>query len=426
MRSIRLRPWFRWVLPRLVCATLIYLGGYTALNAWLSTRLAAEVAAIRERGEPVNAEELVHPEVPAELDAGPYFRGACALMEGLADPLGEELGDFWPQAVELPDADPAVNHFGWVDSDSTPVEVAAVDAWLCGTPGLQVLLDEVGRRSRCRSTVRFEEDGPYTLLPHLMPAKQLTLVVLASSSAAAARGEAQRAVAQHELSYDLARCVYADRFCLISALVGDAMEGISHAHLQLLLSGDTLGEAELSQLDAALAGLPDLEQIYRESVQGERAGLGAFMFGALLEGRYVSFMGEVPAATGAMRLLLLADFRHYLEQLSKGARVPWDAPLEEGFPRGTPSYAVLSSLFMPALGRFRDRLKRTEVRREVDRCALALERERLVSGGYPESLPPRFATQGFAYERVGAGFTLTAPHAEDAPPDEIVRFRVVR
>ena len=74
MRSIRLRPWFRWVLPRLVCATLIYLGGYTALNAWLSTRLAAEVAAIRERGEPVNAEELVHPEVPAELDAGPYLR----------------------------------------------------------------------------------------------------------------------------------------------------------------------------------------------------------------------------------------------------------------------------------------------------------------------------------------------------------------
>ena len=142
--------------------------------------------------------------------------------------------------------------------------------------------------------------------------------------------------------------------------------------------------------------------------------------------RRVSFMGEVPAATGAMRLLLLADFRHYLEVLSKGASVPWDAPFDEEFHRSMPSYAVLSGLFMPALGRFRDRLKRAEVRREVDRCALALERERLVSGSYPESLPSRFATQGFSYERVGAGYTLTAPHAEDALPDEIVRFRLVR
>jgi len=414
------------VLPRLVCATLIYVGGYTALNAGLSAGLAAEVAAIRERGEPVNAEELVHPEVPAELDAGPYFRGACALMEGLADPLNEELGDFWPQVVEIPDADPVVNHFGWVDHDSTPREVESVDAWLQRTPGLQTLLDELARRPRCRSNVHFEEDGPYTLLPHLMPAKQLTLVMLASSSAAAQRGDAQRAVAQHELSYELARCVYADRFCLISALVGVSLEGLSHAHLQLLLSRDTLGEAELSQLDTALAGLPDLEQVYRESMHGERAGLGTFMFEALLEGRRVSFMGEVPAATGAMRLLLLADFRHYLEVLSKGASVPWDAPFDEEFHRSMPSYAVLSGLFMPALGRFRDRLKRAEVRREVDRCALALERERLVSGSYPESLPSRFATQGFSYERVGAGYTLTAPHAEDALPDEIVRFRLVR
>lgn len=424
MRSIRLRPWFRWVLPRLVCATLIYVGSYTAFNAWLSAGLAAEVAAIRERGEPVSAEELVHPEVPTELDAGPYFRGACALMEGLADPLGEELGDFWPQVEEIPDADPTVNHFGWVDSESTPVEVEGVDAWLRETPGLQVLLDEVGRRSRCRSTVRFEEDGPYTLLPHLMPAKQLTLVVLASSSAAASRGDAQRAVAQHELSYDLARCVYADRFCLISALVGVAMEGLSHAHLQLLLSGDTLGEAELAQLDASLAGLPDLEQVYRESLLGERAGLGAFTFEALLEGRYVPFMGEVPAATGALRLLVLADFRYYLQELGKGARVPWGEPFDER--QLHPGYAVLSGMIMPAQGKFRARLKRTEVRREVGRCALALERERLVSGGYPASLPSRFAAQGFAYERVGGGFTLTAPHAEEAPPDEVVRFRVVR
>ena len=73
-------------------------------------------------------------------------------------------------------------------------------------------------------------------------------------------------------------------------------------------------------------------------------------------------------------MLLLADFRFYLEELGKGTRAPWDGPRERDRV-ATPSYAVLSWLFMPALDKFRERLKHAEVQREIGRCALALERE---------------------------------------------------
>lgn len=418
MSKIHRYPRLRWFLPRALLAAAIYCGGYTALNAALSADLAAELSEIRARGEPAVVEELTLPEVAADRDAGPYFRGACALMAGLSDPAEAELGTF---ALESsPDAGPA-----WVDEEGKPKSVAEVDAWLRGQPALESLLDEVQRRPECKSDVSFETEGPYTFLPHLMPAKTLGRYALASSSAAARRGEGPRAARLQAASYRLAACAAADRYCMISALVAGSMETASFAHLQILLSTGALGAPELAEIEAGIAALPEQEQVYREAMIGERSGVGGFFFQAMLEGRSLGPVGELPAATGPVRLLLLGDFKTYLSRLGEEMRAPWKSQPESGENRALPRLAVFSGLLLPACKRFRERMKQVELRREISRCALALERERLAKGAYPDAIPARYSALGVRYERGAAGVTLRMPLPKGSREDEIV-FRISR
>ncbi|MEZ6184558.1 MAG: hypothetical protein R3F62_06040 [Planctomycetota bacterium] len=431
---IRLRPWFRWALPRTLAAVVLYVGGYTALNWHYSAVVAEGLAAARARGEPATADELLPAEVSPARDAGPFFRAACALADGFDERIREEFGGFEPYVKEFPEGSGRYV-WGWVDDAEfdehdrpVPADLQAIDAWLQRMPGLQELLDEVRRRPECKSTIDFGEDGPYTLLPHLLPAKNLCLLTLASSAAAAERGDMTRAVDQLLASHALTRCLFADRYCLISALVAASCRELVHAQLQLLLSHG-LPAAELERLARGLEETPDMPTIYREAVIGERSGLGSFMFQAMLQGRRLPYSGDLPAATGPLRLLLLWDFGVYLDVFRDAVAHPWpgfgkgveDVGVDMAALRGAP----ISALMIPALGKFRGRLIRVQAQELLARCALSLERERLEGGAYPSRLPMGF--EGVRYTPTPEGYVLRV-RAVDYPGrpedgDEVLRIR---
>ena len=81
--NITLRPWFRWVVHRFLLAAALYSIAYTGRNALLTQRVEADLTRLRARGEPVDIEDLASPPLDPAQDAGPFFRAACELWEGV-------------------------------------------------------------------------------------------------------------------------------------------------------------------------------------------------------------------------------------------------------------------------------------------------------------------------------------------------------
>lgn len=414
--SWTLRPWFRWTLQRSFVALALYAPGYTALNVVLTQRVERGLDAIAARGEPVESFDIPTPEVPAERDAGPFFRASCELWRGLEHEWEQRFGVWLREDGR------------WADAVFEPLDDARrleARTWYDRHPTLRLLLNELAQRPTCGTDVDMGPTGPLTPMLDLVPARQLARAQSLGAWLDAGEGRLDQAVERVCSIFDLARCVQAQRYSVIAVVIANAITDEAIDALRALLEHD-LGPRHLAQLGSALdrSAYP-IDEAFRDAMLGERAATGVYCFQTLLQGRENTLNPKGVAARGPVRLLLLDDFATYLR--FSGLSV--DQPELFGVGgRATlpPHRAVLTCLLLPGSGALRSQLLALANQRRLARVALALC-DRVTRGGeLPLELEPTLGPiDGMTYTRGPEGAELSLPNPATYPVgDEPLRFAI--
>ncbi len=191
-----------------------------------------------------------------------------------------------------------------------------------------------------------------------------------------------------------------DEPVLVCQLVAATTQARLSLSVQRALRSGAFGDAELKQAAALLKPYRDYHDQFRRAMQGEVCFYHAFA-SDILEGRTHDYFGPSPrGAAGLTRLLWLADEMAGLDL--------WRRLIESATPEALPSqvfglkhdslpwYAFLSGNMMPAFGSTAQSIAKPEATRRVTAWSVALQRQKLATGSYPDRLAdlrPEF-TQG--------------------------------
>jgi hypothetical protein len=262
---------------------------------------------------------------------------------------------------------------------------------------------------RGRAVIQLTPDLVSTLLPHLQPVREVADLLALDIERHLHGGQIDRATERIRAILHASAGVRDDYF-LISQLVRISCRSIAVYRIQRLLGMGELSDQACLALMRHLAAERQ-ENLLLVGLRGERAGWHHF-FGNLTQGR-LSLAGTLAGNTGTGQPDLVtrvgaflysyripedhATYLRWSKRLCDIARLPFheratelDAFYEEFEPiratARTQKRQLLAAIFVPAVQRFDQAVKREQAQLACAETALAVERYRLAQKRWPDSL----------------------------------------
>lgn len=359
------------------------------------------IEAIRQAGQPVTLAELdaSYPRVPDAQNAALVYTNAFALM------MFTDSGDTNARQIANIELPPRGHKLAGEDKS----ELASMMA--SNAPALR-LIDSAQHLTASRYPIDLNQ-GSLTLLPHLAQLKGAVRLLLANAILQTADGEYEQAVQSLLSAMRLAGSLNFEPL-IISELVRIACWAMIAAHLENILNGTTLNEAQLARLQAAMV---DAEQpaAGARALAGERASALAIFdeprFRTLLLTDWADTNPPMTARLKAGTIVTLLQVAGLFQQdrgylldafATNIAAVSLNHP--ERFQAGQRGAALFnavpnrfhlfSRMLLPALAAFHRREAEHATRVRVVETALAIERYRLT---HANALPATLADLVPAY-----------------------------
>lgn len=379
------------------CLTLVFvlLVGLivTLLYAWHvagARRAAAEVAKIRERGEPATADEMnaFYERPPASQDCTQLWLSATRAFDGPA---------YATAAQNLP----IVGISGPIPPPGTPwPALGDVEKFLQQyATSLKQMHEAADRGGAARYPGDFHE-GIAMLLPHVQAARGGARMLILEAHVRAHRGDAAGAADSIHTMFSLAGSLENEPI-LVSQLVRMAIDGMARQQIEDLLPHVEFADEDLRRWQADMRDI-DYDVALRRSLMGERV-LGLTVFhdpDGLSDGGGATIL--------SLRLTRQEDLALYLRFMNRmvdAAERPWPAVRDEaaaidgdlkstiaGGGLARVRYAVTATM-LPSLSAAVDSVGRNATANQAADAALAAELFRRRHGRLPanlEELVPEF------------------------------------
>jgi hypothetical protein len=377
----------------LIALTFVLLLAVLYVGWDISSRrtLAAAKERIRAAGLPVTVDDIRPPPVPDADNAAPVLAKLTPLLKPLVNsPDGTDL---FMSLTEFDTAHPDYR----LDAAGTRELTTLLDA----APVREVfaLIDEAARKKGHDAKLSLER-GPFSMFPRVSDWKPIVQLLGWRARLEASRsqsGEACRAVSEIIILAEF----HADEPMLIAQLVRFQSWKQAAAELEKLASIGVV-TPEWNRKLAEQLGRLDIVPGFVRALDGERIGMGDFMFNAMLERRKfqsieldsldqntkgffkVSFLYPKP--------LLRVEYAAYLDlfrqlstTLTGKSNAPWDGwfSVWDAETHRLPKFGAVIRTIVPTLGAVANALRKEEMRVRGAEVGLALERYRAAKGGYP-------------------------------------------
>jgi hypothetical protein len=383
VRQSRKRRW-PWILGGALVLAVLAVQIY---RLTLRYQARQELAAVRAKGYPASAKEL-HA-WPANIpDQENAAFGILDAIDRLAPPDRGFSGIDWPVRSEALDLEQKEFFRTLVSDNEAPLEELRADL----------------RFESSRFPVDWSQ-GFGALLPHLSKVKDLVLLLRAEALVHAAQDQPELAVKSLVDGLALARSLDLEPL-LISQLVRIACLSIMVSALEDLLSQQSLPEAQLQELSAALqraeGQAPFTRGLVGELCMGSEVfrvrptELAVYLGGSGTDSPWVQAVYPLYAWTG----LRERDFLYYLRSMRQMIEVS-ELPVTAGLVRAREQqeeterlvasrrFLIFSSMLLPSLGKASMRAAENEARLRCAGTALGLERYRRLNN---EQLPDKLAS----------------------------------
>jgi hypothetical protein len=413
---------FRWLGLRLLVASAVWAVLYVALNWHLTSQRDRALAWFTANGLPTSPQDISQEEVEPKDDAGPLWRAAAELL--LAESTTDDDEELMQAQLENGKLVSTIKED--IEAEERPLtadEQQKLRKLLAKKQPLFDLLRRGGERPAYKSTIDYTQ-GIKTALPNVWPSMHLSQMVRLAAEVEVFDGKLDAAIDYWTTLRALQRW-NDDEPILVCQLVATTQESLLTDSLQQGLRSAAFDDKQLGQMAALLQPVRDYREQVRTGMKGEFACFFNVSFGQIYEGQFAYVPGgQSGGASGLTRLLLLADqavgldyYRRLFESL-KGDFLPSQVP--EIDRADAPWYAIMTRMMTTAESNFAASFARTEAGRRVTAWGVALRRQKLATGAYPEKLAdvrPGFAkaagdstdpfTAGpLVYRRQGEGFIL--------------------
>ena len=414
--------------------TLAVIDGLAAFV--MGRRYEAELAAIRQQGEPVTMTDLAKlaaQPVPDEDNAAAIYKKAFKIIEQK------------PMSKDLDALDKLANPHGEERTAKVWSDAAAVAPRFMGVLGL---IEQGTAKRACYFPIRWQ-DGWSAQLPHYAQLRQLARVPAAFAMLAVRDGKVDEALRYIGLDQRIADCVGKDPL-LIALLVRIALTTFVQHPVGELIEKCALSDAQARNAFDMLARI-DLAPQQASAMLGERAfgvWTAEYMRRNCLR---LDTEGGVPVLSkpglgeridsyllGPLTYANAVSYLGFMKRQIDSAHVPFrdlkarglDA---ESLQRETPFYAAFARIMAPALSRVRMQVDVCKAEIASEQAALALIAYKDRFGSYPGSLAEAakklgwklpgdpFSGKALVYKPRGKGFIVysVGPNLKDdggAPP----------
>ena len=396
----------------------------------IGRRFAADIAAIKAKGDPVTMAALAGNLVPKEQNGAVVYAKVFKML--YTEPANKD--------VEI------LEHLIMKETDSLEQQYVSdrvrniPDLWSASRLAAQrlevvvPLVKEAQARPKCKFPVNWEA-GTAAILPHYSGLRKLTRVLSAQAVVDAIDGKMAGAFHKIELALKTARAAKDDPI-LISTLVTASSTRIANNYLRKVLEYGTPDESQARKLYGMLSDM-GLRQEFVNAMKGERA-MGMWCFN-LARKQGMMALGEstsrnkpsagigrfvIRSASYAWHPVLYADGRCYLKQMAKSINDSTksyrlsDLRQLEIEQRSVPRYAVITNILFPVYSRASAAVDGALADTSLTQILVAAQVYKAEIGHYPESinelrakvrysipLDP-FSGRDFMYKRTPQGFQV--------------------
>ena len=371
----------RWAKVLLIILGLLIFGvGGTWLVLDITTRdaLEAELAQVRAKGWPTEAEDLYPESIPASENAALVYGQAFASFQGTEEDWSLIWGITSPEDLEA-----------LTDEQRTQLEACLGK----NAPALE-LLHQAAQMKQCQFDLDYRM-GPVMLTPHTEPLREAVRLERTAMLVSLKAGKSEQAferwldslrTVRHQEGQKVLMCELSRLACLSICL--DALEA--------LVGNGELTEAQLSRALDALQGIEGRGS-FAEGLKGELASFRQ-LFRLGIEQAFLPGRGSRAPEYRLKKLVLRPLFQHdeatgirllsQLIDLSMEPRYHVRQQLGQwyGSLSARPWLTPLSAMLLPAWSKSLDSFAYAEASAACARTGLALELYRLRHGHYPDAL----------------------------------------
>jgi hypothetical protein len=377
---------------------VLLIGAFLVTNIWGSVQLNRQLAAARQRGEPLTMAELIPP-VPDAQNAAPLYMRADAALR------------LSPQEESL-----------LMSPDFARIYPGA----LAENRGAIALIRQAAAMPACRFPVDWGA-GAGVKLGEIKQMRRMAWLLRAQTVQEARSGQGKQALQDACAIFRMSEHL-APEPTLISTVSSMALEKMGYGVLAQVLESHAFTSAQAREVAQRLP-TTDWEAVFTRDLYGERTfGLWIFDYARANAGRGHTLPSDQEESSvfwfrGLPGLLWLpfAKFDEivYLRSLDSAvadSRLPAPHPLGDSL--NAPWYARMTKTCIPTLAMAGRRRDEALVYRRLAHVALALSAYRADKGRYPERLSDvesacgsplptdLFTGQAFVYRREGEGYVL--------------------
>lgn len=393
---------------------------HSALNIYASTLLNRELAAIRQRGEPLQFSELAPPAVPDAQNAALLYARASKLLKFTT-----------PERVAMGDR----------QRGRSPENQKIIQEALLKNQVALDLARRGGLMPKCRFPLDYQTSNSLALtFPYYAQMRELARLLNAAAKIEARKGDRAAAFRDVRAIFGMAQHL-SDEPVLLGFLVSKAIGSVANNALAEVLNGVPLSALEASALENSLPKT-DWNRAFTHCLMGDRVGEIDIFDKAqhFPMGNFLSDTGgdSSPSWFSYPMILLWRPvlkldevqlLRLWKPLLAAAAATPFSkqAYFEDRIMEDTPRYAILTRMLMPIFSRAADNRDRAEVESRQRQIALSLTVFRTRQGAYPAQLSEITALNGaalpldpygkkpFIYRRLAKGFALysVGPNRKD-------------
>jgi hypothetical protein len=380
----RRRRWLALLisLPIVLGAIAVAVLAFTEYRS--SRQVAAEIARLREAGEPVDDHSMAR-----WFWANTSQEGTAAWREILV-------------AVEHVTASEFVHSLPIVGTSELPDDLVPGDPWPDEPriaeflQELQPLLAQIEQAARYPAPVwqPIAFDSFATLLSEVQSSRAVMRLLLLEFRHALYHEDSER-IARALTAMEATAAAFDWDLCMISDLVGIALRGIHRSAIRQSLAHTAWQRSDLDRLLAQVSEPRDVAARWQRIVSGERAMTLALLHGDRKTREAMLTQGQTGAASAW--LLLPSGTKRYLEQMAAMQRLADEGILgmsdrAKAFERQSiPSESarlddVLIRLFQPAVEAMARAYERDELERRLTQAAVGIKRYQLAEGRWPAKL----------------------------------------
>lgn len=363
---------------------------HSALNIYASVELNRELAAIRQKREPLQFSELAPPAVPDAQNAARVYAQAT-------------------KALRFSREEKAV--FNTRESQRTPEQQKIIAAALAKNQKALDLARRAAAMPKCVFPLDYGTKNPIALLfPYYAEMRELARLLSAQAQIEAKRGDVSAALRDVRAVFGMAHHL-SDEPVLIGFLVAQAVDAIANQGLARVLESAPISLAQSAAFEGSLPPT-NWNRAFKRCLMGERSWeIFAFdlMRGnarSLAEINAMSGGGDVTGGDEGPPVWILYPLFWLWNPVSKLDEVQnlrlWRKQLDaaanprlafsksnQNFDKAIeklPRYAILTRILMPVFSRVGDNRDRAEVRRRQREIALKIAWRRTAEGYLAENL----------------------------------------